>query len=82
MTLRSRTMTIRSRTMIVRSRTMTVRSRTAGLPATCEVAPLTTRPARRSVTVKQTGRAKMKSADARTETSAICQSVADDDGLR
>ena len=27
--------------MTVRSRTMTVRSRTAGLPATCEVAPLT-----------------------------------------
>ena len=41
MTVRSRTMTVRSRTMTVRSRTMTVRSRTAGLPATCEVAPLT-----------------------------------------
>ena len=40
MTVRSRTMTVRSRTMTVRSRTMTVRSRTSGLPATCEIAPL------------------------------------------
>ena len=36
-------MTLRSRTMTVRSRTMTVRSRTSGLPATCEVAPLSIR---------------------------------------
>ena len=36
-------MTVRSRTMTFRSRTMTIRRRMAGLPATCEVAPLTPR---------------------------------------
>ena len=41
MTVWSRTMTVRSTTMTVRSTTMTVWSRTAELPATCEVAPLT-----------------------------------------